>query len=249
MKLASFDIEISDNLSTPGEPTWPPRISCAALALSDAQDDVIYYTSSPDSEHMTPGQVTEMLRDLHVYTANGYKILTWNGVAFDFQVVAANCEDVNASKKALEIAYYNHIDMMLLVSFQVGYRLGLDAALLGAGLAGKKHEVRLSDGTLITDMSGAKAPELWRKGERSAVLEYLHDDVIQPLLLADDIDKRKSIYWTSKKGRPMAVGIPALYTVQEASTLLAEPADLSWLTDPIERTEYIQRYLPDALPF
>ena len=249
MKLASFDIEISDTLSSPGEPTWPPHISCAAIALSDPDeaDGVIFYSADPDSEYMTPAQVAAMVDNMAFYVSHGYKILTWNGVAFDFPVVAANCPGVSAYK-ALDIAYSSHIDMMLLVSFQTGYRLGLDAALLGAGLAGKKHSVTLKDGTPLTDMSGAKAPELWRAGERMAVLDYLHDDVTQPLLLAEYIEKRNVIYWTSKKGRPMAVSIPGLLTVEEAYYQLPEPADLSWLTDPIQREEYIRRFLPDALP-
>lgn len=245
MKLASFDIEISDQLSSPGEPNYPPHISCAAIALSDAPDNVIFYTASQDAEYMTPVQVASMIRDMADYVVNGYTFLTWNGIAFDFPVVAANCKDFYASTyKALEIAFHNHIDMMLLVTFQTGYRLSLQSALLGANLAGKLHEVPLSDGTIITDMSGAKAPELWVANERKAVLEYLSDDVTQPLLLAQYIETNKCINWQSKAGRPMRIEVPALYTVEEAYQELPPPQSVNWMADPIFRDAYLRKYLP-----
>ncbi|MBW1778844.1 MAG: hypothetical protein JRG88_11445 [Deltaproteobacteria bacterium] len=61
--------------------------------------------------------------------------------------------------------------MTLYVTFTRGHFLGLQAALEGCGCAGKLKEVVLSTGEIITDMSGEKAPEFWKKGEREAVLE------------------------------------------------------------------------------
>jgi len=248
MKLASFDIEISDDLSTPGDPGFPPHISCAAIALSEDPANVKYFSSADGADAMTTAQIHDMIANIYQMRDAGYTFLTWNGVSFDFQVVAALAENANVAADVLDIAWRNHIDMMLLVTFQTGYRLGLDAALNGAGLAGKLHNVALSTGEVITDMSGAKAPELWRAGERAAVLEYLREDVLQPLALAEYIERTKAISWISRKGRYMHVDAPKLLTVEEAFYRLPEPEDTSWLTDPILRRPYIEKYLPAAIP-
>ena len=62
MKLASFDIEISDELSSPGEPGWPPHISCAAIAIANLENpeigpDVLFFASAPGNDSMTPSEV------------------------------------------------------------------------------------------------------------------------------------------------------------------------------------------------
>lgn len=259
-KLASLDIEISDELSTPGEPGFPPHISCAAIALSDDPDNVIFFSSAPDTEHMIDEEVWKLVHAMSAMVNDGYTFLTWNGVAFDFPVIAENLRGLKGAYSALQdgfpctsidtvqkIAWANHIDMMLLVTFQTGYRLSLDAALAGAGLAGKLHNVTLNNGTPITDMGGAKAPELWRAGERKAVLEYLKQDVLQPLELAKWIEGHGEIRWTSKKGKPMYQCVPQLFTVAEAYRCLPEPGDLSWMSAPILREDYIRKYLPFAL--
>lgn len=240
MKLASFDIEICDEIDFNGGEI--PRISCAALALQDSPDGEVtfeFFQSPPDDIAMSPEQVTAMASRLLELADLGYNIVTWNGVAFDIPTVAHFAEQ---KEKLYWMSWANHIDMMLLVSFQTGYRLGLDAALAGAGLESKLHNVTLSTGEALIDMSGAKAPELWRAGERQAVLDYLKVDVMQPLLLARNIAATNVIYWTSKKGRPMAIPTPLL-TVAVAYKELPKPKDLSWLSDPIEREEYIKKYI------
>jgi len=240
MKLASFDLEICDELDFTGG--TPPRISCAAIAMQNEPSDPVtyqYFQSSPERPDMTPDQVSELAARLLYLAANDYKIVTWNGVAFDIPTVAAFAKQ---KKELFNLSLHDHIDMMLLVSFQTGYRLGLDAALVGAGLESKLHEVTLTTGEVITDMSGAKAPELWKAGERQAVLDYLKVDVLQPLRLARNIEKTNVIYWTSKKNRPMAISSPLL-TVSEAREKLPKPRDLSWLTEPIEREAYIQKHI------
>lgn len=244
MKLASFDLEICDEIDFSGATV--PRISCAAIATQNEPGGSIayeFFQSSPDQDAMTPDQVTQLAARMIELANKEYIAVTWNGVAFDIPTVAHF-----ASQKAdlYKLSLYKHIDMMLLVSFQTGYRLGLDAALKGAGLESKLHEVTLTTGEVLTDMSGAKAPELWKAGERAAVLEYLKVDVRQPLRLARHIEKTNVIYWTSQKGRPMAIQTPLL-TVRDAWHELPQPRDLSWLNDPIERDEHIAKHILNPL--
>lgn len=248
MKLASFDIEICDELENGAfDLANPPRIACAALAIQEADEEpkVEFFQSQPGQIDMTPFDVGVMWSRMCELTRNGYNLLTWNGVVFDLPLVGAFLPFKNR-RELYEIAYERHVDMMLLVSFQTGYRLGLDAALKGAMLETKLHHVVLKDGSEITDMSGAKAPELWRAGERQAVLDYLTVDVLAPLKLARLIERTQRIRWTSKRGSPMGVSAPLL-TVKEAYDTLPEPRDTSWMTDPIDRREYIVKHLGEVM--
>jgi hypothetical protein len=130
----------------------------------------------------------------------------------------------------------NGIDGMLLITFNKGYFLGLDAALIGANLETKTHHVLLNDGTELTDMNGKKAPELWRNGEFEAVKTYLRGDVIQPLKLASAIQNNRGIRWTSKTGKPMMQ-----YTgLNPVKTLFSLPVpDTSWMTNPKSRKDFV----------
>jgi hypothetical protein len=236
MKLAAFDIEIATEI--PEEVTdWqdiePLGISCAAVALSDS-DQVRFWQGVP---RMTRQACQDMVRELERLVQQGYTLLTWNGCKFDFSVLAQESGLENeCAKMAMD-----HVDLMLIVTFKQGYFLGLEKALLGAGLEGKLKRVALSDGTVMDDMDGAKAPQLWAAGEHEAVLAYLNEDVVRLLGLAQFIQDTKTIRWTSNRGRPQTLFVERLFTVREAFDL-PEP-DVSWLSNPPRRGDFI-RWMP-----
>lgn len=237
MKLASFDIEIAKDLPDNFD-RWedyaPLGITCAAVALSDSEE-VKYWSGVPQ---MSKQQCIELVRDLQALVKDGYSLLSWNGAGFDFHVLA---QESGLFEENGELAF-NHIDMMLMVTFQKGWYLSLQKALTGAGLKGKLKSVTLSDGTKIQDMDGSKAPRLWRTGEQDAVLEYLRADVIQPLKLAEDIQSSGSIRWTSNNGKPQVVKVQQLQTVLKCFEI-PEP-DVSWMSDPPTRTQFVS-WIPD----
>ena len=236
MKLAAFDIEIATEI--PEEVTdWQDiellGISCAAVALSDS-DQVRFWKGIP---RMTRGACQVMVRELEELVQQGYTLLTWNGCKFDFSVLAQESGlKVECAQMAMD-----HVDLMLIVTFKQGYFLGLEKALIGAGLEGKLKRVALSDGTVIGDMDGAKAPQLWAAGEHEAVLAYLTEDVVRLLGLAQFIQDTKTIRWTSNRGRPQSLFVERLFTVREAFDL-PEP-DVSWLSNPPRRGDFI-RWMP-----
>jgi hypothetical protein len=141
----------------------------------------------------------------------GYTLLTWNGCSFDFHVLA---QESSLFNECGDLAL-NHIDLMLIVTFTKGYFLGLDKALAGAGVKGKVKNVTLSNGTLLNDMSGAKAPQLWADGEYQVVLEYLRADVTQLIELAKVIETKKSFQWKSNSGRTQSFPIEKFLVVKE----------------------------------
>ena len=228
MKFASFDLEIANDLPEDGSWSKELGITCAAIAYSEKEMD--YYFGKPQ---LVEEQAITLVSGLQNAEYLGYKIVTWNGVKFDFRVLA----DVSGMYEECAQLAMNHLDMMLWVTFQKGYYLGLQAALKGAGLEGKLKEVTLNSGEVITDMDGAKAPEMWRNGEYDAVLAYLELDVVQPLKLVHYLEDHKILEWTSKKGNLQKVGVPKLWNVKECFQL-PEPYT-GWMSDPPKREDFV----------
>jgi hypothetical protein len=231
MKFAAFDLEIAKEM--PDGPVdlqeyAPLGITCAAVAFSDAKDPII----RQGIPCLTEMDAVSIVRELNRLTSDGYTIVTWNGCHFDFQVLA---QESGLLRECGELAL-NHIDLMLMVTFQKGYFLKFDKALKGAGLEGKVNTVTLSNGGKMNDMDGSKAPALWASGEYEAVLTYLKADVIQLIKLTDNIQRTKLIRWTSNSGKPQSLAIPKMLPVKECF-LLPEP-DTSWMSNPPDRKSF-----------
>jgi hypothetical protein len=135
------------------------------------------------------------------------------------------------------------IDGMLHITFNKGYFLGLDTALIGAKLDTKTHKVQLNDGSWIEDMSGMKAPEMWRNGEYEAVKTYLWGDIVQPIKLAFAIEENQGIRWTSKSGKLMFVKTALMPTKKLFA--LPEP-DTSWMDSPKPRKMFVD-WIPEEI--
>jgi len=237
MRLAAFDLETAKILP-PGvndlKAHAPLGISCAGIALSDA-DDVEVWSGSPQ---MTVDQCRSLVGRLRNFVNEGYTIVTWNGASFDFFVLA------HESGMVEECGFLalGHVDLMVTVTFSKGYFLGLDKALAGAGLEGKVKNVRLTDGSVLTDMGGAQAPVLWKAGEQDAVIEYLKGDVAQLLALATAVEETRTIRWNSNRGKPQSVRIKQQHTVRDCFQI-PEP-DTSWMSSPPLRGSFVD-WIPD----
>jgi len=101
----------------------------------------------------------------------------------------------------------------------------LNAAAKGMGLAGK-----------VEGMDGAQAPLLWQQGEFAKVLEYVGQDVITTLDLAEAVAARGQIRWSRRNGKANRVVIPAWLTVESALTLPL-PKN-TWLRKPLTRQDF-----------
>jgi hypothetical protein len=236
MKLAAFDLEIASEFQEDEKGNIDKSklgITCAAIAYSD-RDKVWFKSGIP---RLTKPESRELVSRLIQAHENGYRILTWNGCGFDFEVLA---HESGMLEECGRLAL-NHIDLMLMVTFTKGWYLGLQTALEGAGLDGKLKRVTLSDGSIIEAMDGSKAPALWASGEYDAVLAYLKQDVVQLLDLADAILANRGISWTSNNGNPMFVPFEGLLTVGQCFQI-PEP-DTSWMKNPPTRLQFVQWFI------
>jgi hypothetical protein len=225
----AFDLETAKDV--PGEDfNWRPHrplgISCAATLASDTAEPVLWYGKMPDgspSPRMTRDEAQELVRYLARKAGEGYRILTWNGLGFDFDILA---EESGAAEMCKECAF-GHLDMMFQVFCLQGFPIGLDKTAQGMGLPGKPP-----------GMSGAKAPILWAQGRFNEVLSYVGQDVRIALQVAQACDSRHKLHWITRKGTKASVSLPnGWITVREALRLPLP--DTSWMSAPIPRSDYV----------
>ena len=167
LKYTAFDIEIT-KVMPEGVDDWskfrPLGISCAATMTNEGEITT-WYGKSPDGEYtteMSVVEIRELVKYLQDQVAAGYTILTWNGVGFDFDILA---EESGMVADCKELAM-GHIDMMFHVFCLKGYPLGLDKAAKGMGLMGKPAGI-----------TGEMAPRMWAAGQYQEVLDYVQQSV------------------------------------------------------------------------
>jgi hypothetical protein len=224
MKILSFDIE------TDGE---DENITCAACAWYDKNNkvEVKYWHHAG---YLPQAHYEDLVDFILAKMETGYIPLAHNGVGFDFRILGQKSGMV----QECQFIANNSVDTMLEVHFRKGYPVALDAMLRAFGVTTKLHEVKLSDGTLLEDMSGAKAPELWAAGEHEAVLKYLRQDVVGPLEMADRIMAEGVIKWFSKRGKLMFFNVDGLSLVKDLWEI-PEP-DTSWASGLPKREEFFK---------
>lgn len=228
MNYIAFDIETA-RLTPEGE-DWlshrPLGISCYALAwygpegLKTITNCGRDNTGNPQPQ-MRRAECQALVQELTRYVDQGYTLLTWNGLGFDFDVLAEE-SGMHAACRDLARA---HVDMMFNFFCLRGYPVGLNAAAKGMGLAGK-----------VEGMDGSQAPRLWQQGEVDKVLAYVTQDAITTLELAQAVAERGQIRWYTRTGKPNRVKIERWLTVAEALTLPLP--NTSWMRSPITRDRF-----------
>lgn len=221
-----FDIEthkiVEDGHNLQAE--RPLGISCASLWVDgkphlyyDCVDDV------PSTEKMSQSLCKDFVNDLLQYAEHGDQIVTWNGLQFDFDILAEESGMFDECKKlAME-----HIDLMFIIACTKGYPAGLNAVSVGMGLSGKTE-----------GMHGDLAPVMWQMSleDRMKVLEYVGQDTKLVVDLVNLVQKKRGMIWMSKSGRPTYCPVPYLMTVEQCLNL--PKVDTSWMTNPKTREDY-----------
>jgi len=183
-------------------------ITCAATLTSDTGELNHWYTPANGAlpaDQMGRVDALRLLKYLAAMVVNGYTILTWNGLKFDFRVLAEGSGMFDGCK---ELALGCHVDMMFQIVCLRGHRLGLDVAAKGMGLPGK-----------LEGMDGDEAAQLWAEGERETVLDYVAQDVRTTMELGRTCEKLGFLKWTSRGGNQVKMPLSSWLTVSEALSL------------------------------
>ena len=228
-KYLAFDIETAVEFPSQA-PDWrahrPLRISCAATLASDEAGVRLWHgrtkegTPTPRMQGVEAACLVEYLADM---VKGGYQILTWNGLAFDFDILA---EESGATDVCKRLAW-DHVDMMFHFFCKQGYRVALDSAAKGMGLSGKTQ-----------GMSGILAPRMWAEGRYQEVLDYVSQDAKVTLNLAQKCQQNRKLHWITQKGTRQSLDLPDGWLSAKAACLLPKP-DTSWMRNPASRDEFI----------
>ena len=234
-KLLAFDTETSKPVLNIKR--WknerPLGISCGATITSDKGMRNWHGGEEPDGrlrEKMPTTKCRELAEYLLEMHASGYTILTWNGLEFDFDILAEECQD-EVLRKGLAKLALNHIDIFFTVFSETGSLVSLDAAAKGMGIP------RKADG-----LTGEDAPKMWRQSRemQEKVLKYNTQDVRLTMALHDAIYEKGYLQWTTGSGRLKQWKLTKDSIPTVAIALTGPEPDTSWMTEPVTRLDFYE---------
>jgi hypothetical protein len=169
---------------------------------------------------MARRDLKKLVKHLAVEAQGGYTLVTWNGLGFDFDILA---EESGMLEECKRLAL-DHVDMMFHVLCQLGHGVSFDAAARGMNLPGKRR------GT-----SGALVPEMWAKGKYAEVLDYVAHDARTTLDLARACEKRGALRWITRRGTFREMMLTKGWLVVQLAQKLPKP-DTNGASRPWSRT-------------
>ncbi|HEY5160999.1 MAG TPA: ribonuclease H-like domain-containing protein [Gaiellaceae bacterium] len=235
-RYVAFDIETAKVLPESVSDLMDHRplgIACVAAAVSGCEEPFVWYGANggKPAAQMAQDEVCSMIEQFGVWADEGYTLLSWNGLGFDFNVLA---EESGLAEDCARIAL-DHVDMMFHVVCELGYPVGLGKAAEGFGLPGKRE-----------GMTGYDAPVMWAQGRYDDVLEYNLQDARLALTIALEAERRGELLWITRRGTtghmPLRQG---WRSVRQA--LQTPRPDTSWMSDPPAREDFIAWLPSDSL--
>ena len=113
-KYLAFDLEIAKEIPE-GALDWkahhPLGITCAATLTSDSDEPHLWYSRSnynQPADVMSQQDAMNLIQFLTTMRSQGYTISTWNGLGFDFDILAEESGRYEECKREA----LNHVDMM-----------------------------------------------------------------------------------------------------------------------------------------
>ncbi len=224
----AFDIETAREV--PGEgfdwkPHRPLGICCAAALRQDSDEPIIWHgrdAGGNTAARMSQAETAHMVSELVRFASQGCTLLTWNGLAFDLDILAEESGRA-AECKALATA---QVDMMFHVVCAKGFPVGLDRAARGLGLPGKP-----------AGMTGRQAPILWAQGQFREVIDYVTQDVRTALQVALASERAGQFRWLTAKGTVSSMPLGRGWLTVADALKLPLP-DTSWMRDPLPRSRF-----------
>ena len=228
-RFLAFDIETAKLLSEQVPDLLSHRllgITCAAVVDIEGQHRRLWHgqASGTFSAQMLRAEAQGLVHDLAQLVEEGYTLLTWNGLGFDFNILA---EESGLQTECERLAMA-HIDMMFHVVCSKGFPLALDKVAQGMELPGKP-----------SGMSGSKAPALWASGHQQEVLDYCVGDCQATVAIACAAEERGGIEWVTMRGSHATMALPNGWLTADQAMKLPLP-DTSWMRTPLPRQSFTE---------
>ena len=230
--FVAFDIETDGLIADDGA---PPAVVCAATMCMTEKEPGAYHVEPPVSwcagvespVLMTETDLKEMIDYLeHLWEHRRMRPLTWNGLGFDFRVLAAHFSDCPGYSAKVRRLARAQVDPC----FNFFMRKGFPVALASVAKA---------FGTVNKSGHGADVARAWAEGtvdDRRGVLRYCEQDVVVLAVVVSCAVNKGRIKWMTKsqpsrlaEWRPFAPG--DMVAPASAALLWPEP-DNSWMDRP-----------------
>jgi len=208
----------------------PLGIACAAAVVPGQAAPVTWHgmQDGKPSARMSRAEVGSMVEQLTSFVNRGLTLVTWNGLAFDFDVLA---EESGLSSDCAELAL-DHVDMMFHAVCRLGHRLSLGKAAEGLGVGEKTG-------------SGSEAPAMWAAGRFDEVLGYNVQDARLTLAVAEEAQRRGQLVWITGKGVARSMPLSGGWCSVRDACSLPLP-DTSWMDHPPSRADFM-KWLPPGM--
>jgi hypothetical protein len=208
----------------------PLGIACAAAVVSGEAEPLTWHGmhDGKPSAQMSRAEACFMIEQLKSLAKEGYTLVTWNGLSFDFDVLA---EESGLPSECAELAL-GHVDMMFHTVCQLGHRLSLGKAAEGLGVGEKTG-------------SGSDAPAMWADGRCDEVLRYNVQDARLTLAVAEESQRRRQLVWITARGRARSMPLSRGWCCVRDACRIPLP-DTSWMDDPPSRADFM-KWLPRGL--
>jgi hypothetical protein len=229
---AAFDLETARVLPEAATDLMdyrPLGIACAAAVLTDRDEPVVWHgdCAGTPAAQMSRGEACALVEQLATWAENGYTLVTWNGLGFDFNVLA---EESGLPEECARLAL-EHVDMMFHVVCRLGYPVSLGKAAEGLGLPGKRG-----------GMTGHDAPILWAEGRHREVLDYNVHDARLALAIARETTRLGELVWITRRGTKGRMPLERGWRRVRDALEIPLP-DTSWMSNPCSREEFT-RWMP-----
>jgi hypothetical protein len=228
MKYVAFDLEIAKDIPE-GVKDWrevgPLGVTCASIVTD--KFSMAYWAGKNNGsfqEQMSHSEIEDLVFDLLWLVNHDYRLVTWNGLSFDFQLLA---EESGLHRYCADIALYEHIDPMFQFLCENGYPVGLNTVAKTIGLPGKTEGV-----------TGDKAPEMWKNGQQELVIEYVIQDSQTTLDVMKYLDKYRLMPWTTKAGKERVFRPVSGEWLVPYDCINIPLPDTSWMKEPIDRRKF-----------
>lgn len=189
-RYLAFDIEIAKILPDEVDDLKghrPLGICCAAALAGDDDQPHLWFSSDARGQalpRMSREDLRVFVEFLREQQAQGYTLLSWNGLSFDFDILA---EESGEWRTCEELAI-DHVDMMFHVFCEKGFCVGLEAATKAIGVEGK-----------TAGMNAELIPQLWAKGETESVLAYVANDCRMTIDVAHVSEHDREFAWITRR--------------------------------------------------
>lgn len=237
-RLLAFDIETAKILPAETKDVLafrPLGITCAAGVANDQLAPYVWHgkgTATRPAGQLSKAEAGKLVAELQKLVREGYTLVSWNGLGFDFTILAEESGET-AACAALAL---DHVDMLFHVLCTLGYPVGLQKASEGMGLPGKTAGV-----------SGAEAPAMWAAGRHREIMDYCVQDVRLTLQLAELCEEKKLFSWVTQKGARRQLPLPHGWLSVREALKLPVP-DTSWMTEPLHRSHFAGWLTPPTPP-